>query len=144
MPRDNFSLFFFFILSLLFLAERQQSCGFGAKYNVKVKVCFCDIRQLRLSAQLVSNNNNNDSQRRPNVHPVHGVRARLGRVKRSLLGQHSLLGPTGQPFSFSFLTQPDFKQLPPYCPDISRELVIIQTCLLGLNVQSGVIKPPSV
>lgn len=31
-------LSFFFILSHLFLAERQQSCGFGAKYNVKVKV----------------------------------------------------------------------------------------------------------
>lgn len=72
-----------------------------------------------------------------------GVWARLGRVKRSLIGQHLLLDPTGRPFFFSFLTQPDFKQLPPYCPDISRELVIIQTCLLGLNVQSGVIKPPS-
>lgn len=35
-----------------------------------------------------------------------------------------------------------FKQLLPYCPDISRELVIIQTCLLRLFVWSGIIKLP--
>lgn len=34
------------------------------------------------------------------------------------------------------------KQLLPYCPDISRELVIIQTCLLRLIVWSCIIKLP--
>lgn len=49
--------------------------------------------------------------------------------------------PGGVAFSFCSRSARLQTAAPPYCADISRELVIILTCLLGLNVQSAIIKP---